>query len=456
MTVAAKDGGGRRSGGRPLIIPAVGTLLALFVLVVLGPAMTNGGPPTGNVVRQAIFTALLLGAVWAAGAFKQPLKLLKLPVLFLATIAWCWISVSWSIVPMISLRRILLTTIVIWTVFLVVEDCGYDRTVKVVMAALFGLLLINYAAVVVSPETAIHHLVPGEDKGLVGDWRGVLPQKNFAGAFCAFTILFFAFSPSRSWRYSLADLKKKIPRELIISLAIRAVTIAAAAFFLFKTESKTSMGMAAMGLLAGAIFIFLPQRARMIAVPFVALSSLAAMLFWAESWRESVGPFSKPTDFTGRVQIWPHLVSYIQDHPLTGTGYGAFWNIGDESPIFEYSKTWVATLASGHNGYLDLAAQVGLPGLLLAVMAAFVVPFYKLLTSSTVSPWRGALLVGMLVFCAGHNMTESGLFERDVIVWVFLLITVALAEIATRPPSAAARTGSRSRSRRKRALPSFD
>ncbi len=179
---------------------------------------------------------------------------------------------------------------------------------------------------------------------------------------------------------------------------------------------------------------------------------MIGMLYWAGTWKEAIGPFAKPTAFTGRVQIWPHLVSYIQDHPLTGTGYGAFWNIGDSSPIYAYSKNWVSTISSGHNGYLDLASQIGLPGLIVAVLAAFVIPLYKLLTSQSLPRWRGALLVSMIVFCAGHNMTESGLFDRDVIVWVFLLITIALTEIATRKRSS---SSSSSRSRRKRSLPSF-
>jgi len=455
MTATANDIPARKSGGRPLFVPAVATLIALFVLVVLGPAMTNDGPPSGNILRQAIFTALLLGTMWAAGVFKKPSKLLSLPIVLMAAVAWCWISVAWSDVPMISLRRVLLTTIIVWIVFLAVEDCGYDRAVKTIMTCLVALLLLNYTAVIVSPGTAIHQLAEAEDKGLIGDWRGVLPQKNFTGEFCAFTILFFTFAPPKLPRKTQSDSKIKITRELIVGVAIRTIVVLAAAFFLFKTESKTSMGMTAMGLLGGAMFLLLSPRARMIAVPFAALAGMGVMLFWADSWVESVGPFAKPTAFTGRVQIWPHLVSYIQDHPLTGSGYGAFWNIGDESPIFTYSKTWVATIASGHNGYLDLAAQVGIPGLILAVAAAFVMPLYKLLTSQSVSRWRGALLIGMIIFCVGHNMTESGLFDRDVIVWVFILITLALTEVATgkRSPSS---SKSRSRSRRKRALPSFD
>lgn len=31
----------------------------------------------------------------------------------------------------------------------------------------------------------------------------------------------------------------------------------------------------------------------------------------------------------------------------------------------------------------------------------------------------------MLIFCIGHNVTESSLFARDTMVGVFLLLTVA-------------------------------
>lgn len=429
--------------------------MALFVLTVLGPAMTDGGPPSGNILRQVIYTGLLIGTMWMVGVFRKPSKLLVVPISILAAVAWCWISVSWSLAPAISARRVMLTTMIIWLVFLTVEECGYDRTVKALMIALFALLVLNYAAVIISPHTAIHQAAETEDVGLIGDWRGVLPQKNFTGEFCAFTILFFAFFQRRPSRKNADTPQKKWPTDRIVNYGMRAAVIAASGFFLIMSESKTSIGMAAMALAGGAIYLLLPAKTRMIVVPFAVLAATGAMLYWAGTWIEAVGPFHNPTGFTGRVQIWPHLVAYIQDHPLTGTGYGAFWNIGDESPIYAYSKNWVATVSSGHNGYLEIASQVGIPGLILTVIAAFVMPLYKLLSSTSIAPWRGALLISMIIFCAGHNMTESGLMDRDVIVWVFLLITIALIDIAsgTKKPESASRS---SRKRRKRALPSFD
>ena len=76
---------------------------------------------------------------------------------------------------------------------------------------------------------------------------------------------------------------------------------------------------------------------------------------------------SDPGALSGRAQIWPLLISYSQQHPWTGAGFGSFWQIGDNSPIWELTDGWVAEIAShGHNGYLDLIVTIGYPGMLLA------------------------------------------------------------------------------------------
>jgi O-antigen ligase len=84
--------------------------------------------------------------------------------------------------------------------------------------------------------------------------------------------------------------------------------------------------------------------------------------------------FASPDALTGRVQIWPVLIAYSRDHWMQGSGYGSFWNIGGASPAYEYATGRVSTIASGHNGYLDLLAPIGVPGLLLVSATANVVP----------------------------------------------------------------------------------
>jgi hypothetical protein len=73
-----------------------------------------------------------------------------------------------------------------------------------------------------------------------------------------------------------------------------------------------------------------------------------------------------------------------------------------------------------------MLVQIGLPGLILTIFAFFVSPLFRLLTSSIIARRDGALLLALLLFAAGHNMTESTLLDRDTIVQVFLVLTVAL------------------------------
>jgi len=429
MTNASVSHPGQLSVGRGFFIPATASILVLMVLVLIAPIMTAEGPADGggNTARQIGYGLLFLFTVGAVGAFKRPRRLLAPPISMIIAIGWCWLSLTWALDPSISVRRIILTTLVFWTIFLAVENCGFDRTIKAIMIALTVILIVNYVAILVSPTTAIHQPGESHDSGLVGDWRGVLPQKNFTGAVCALTILIFGFYGQRK------DLFWRLP------------IITAAGFFLAMTESKTSIGMLGLAALVGVLYLASRPQLRLILVPIVAIAGCAAMLYWIGAWDEALGPFSRRDGLTGRVQIWPYLVNYAQDHPFTGAGYGSFWNIGEASPIYAYSKNWVSTLSSGHNGFLDLLVQVGWPGVILAVLATMVIPLWKLLSGENISRARGALLIGIIVFCIGHNMTETSLFERDVIVGVFLIFAVALTNVLYRRSIPARRSSGRGR-----------
>jgi len=427
----------RRTGPRPFLIPAAYILFVLLTLMVVAPTITIGGPMSGagNVFRQITYGILFAATLWAVGVFQQWRKLLIVPMTLMLAIGWCWVSLTWAIDPMISFRRLLLTTMIIWTIFLVIDDCGYDRTIKILMIFLAALLVANYVAIAVSPS-AVHSLADSMDAGLVGDWRGLLPQKNFTGAICALTILIFTFGGQRMW------------------LALRLAIIAATAYYLFRTQSKTSIGMLITALASGAIALRFKPKYRIALIPTLLIGSIVAMLSTMKWWDEMLGPFQRHDALTGRVQIWPHLFNYAKDHPFTGSGYGSFWNIGDNSPVYQYTKNWVSELGNGHNGYLDLLVQVGLPGLILAVIATIIAPAARLLSSGVAGRSQLALLIAMLVFCAGHNFTESSLLERDTIIEVFLMFAIALIGVVTRrsskpvrAPSSERREGSSSRRR---------
>ncbi len=411
--------------GRPVHLGVL--LFALIVLLVMALAGNVWDTNTkasltgaGNPVRQAIYFGCVLLTIWAVRPLDQPKRLLAVPVLIVIALGWCLLSLTWAIEPAIASRRLLLTAIIIWQIFMTTQQLGYARTLGVLRWVMVALLLTNYLAVLMFPETGVQQ--PDEiERQLAGNWRGVLEHKNFAGATCAITILLFVFDAKR------------------IPMAVRAAVIAAAAVFLYFSVSKTSMGLIGFSLAAG--FLFQRYNAQYRAALIVALVVVAIVLaILANIQRDPLAAnFNDANALTGRIQIWWMLTSYAADHWLLGAGYGSFWDIGPNSPVFHYGKGWVTELTVGHNGFLDLLTQIGLPGVVLVVAAVFVEPMWRLLTRQDLAPSHGALLISLLVFEVAHNTTESSMFMRDSIVEVCMMLTIALIGVAPGPVKSSVR-----------------
>jgi O-antigen ligase len=393
-------------------------LIALLVMALAGGVLDAGTKASltgaGNPFRQTVYFGGVLLTIWAIRPLDQPKRLLAVPVMIVIALGWCLVSLTWAIDPAIAARRLLLTAIIIWQIFMATQQLGYARTVGVLRWVMAGLLLANFVTVLLFPEIGIHQ--PGEvEQQLTGNWRGVLEHKNFAGAACAMTILLFVFDAKR------------------IPMAIRAVVIAASVVFLYFSVSKTSMGLIGFSLAAG--FLFQRYNARYRAALIIALFLVALVsAILVNILRDPLAAnLSDANALTGRVQIWWMLTSYASDHWLLGSGYGSFWDIGSNSPVFHYGKGWVTELAAGHNGFLDLLVQIGLPGVILVVVAVFIEPMWRLLTRQDLAPSHGALLISLLLFEIAHNTTETSIFSRDSIVEVCLMLTIALIGVAPGP-----------------------
>lgn len=405
-----------RTLGRFATLPHSIAIVGVVVLALFGPMMAAGGASgDGNASRQILYLLALALAVVGALPWQRPTRLLVLPGSLVLALAWCWLSLSWSIDVGVSLRRLVLTTMLIWTIFLSVDGLGYARTIVLVRGVLLVVLVLNLLTVALLPRIGIHQAYDVHDPGLIGAWCGILGHKNFAGAVAAVTILILL--------YGSRDLS---PRVRLGALVLASV-------FLLGTLAKTSMGIALLSIVVGWLVRGYNRAYRVFLLP-VGMAVIAVGLLTIDTGLDTVGrTLWDPTAFTGRTEIWLPLLSYVRDHPLTGAGFGAVWNIGNaREPIVQYATGWVTVQTSAHNGFLDLAAQVGIPGLMLGVMALFVAPMIRLIGARTFSGERAGLLAAMLVFAFGHNFTESSLFERDIIVHVFLILTIALVHRAAK------------------------
>jgi O-antigen ligase len=281
----------------------------------------------GDMARQFCYSLLFLIALFATQPVQYPKRLFTFPVSIFIAILYCWFTLTWSVVPSVGARRLTLTTIILFTIFRSVREIGYDRTLLLMRMVLVITLVLNYVAIVVTPA-AVHHFAEIGDPNLIGNWRGVLPQKNFAGAICAFTILIFVFDAKR------------------IPALFRLAVILATAYFLYRTSSKTSMGILVVAIAAGSLRLLYRPAYRAFMLPALALIAVGVTLYVNMNWDALVAPLNSQDALTGRVQIWPPLLNYANDHWLTGAGYGSFWNIGPYSPIYEYGRAAITAIST--------------------------------------------------------------------------------------------------------------
>jgi O-antigen ligase len=413
--------------GRLYPPPNIGLLVLCFAtlltMTLLGPLLVYSEAPLageGNPVRQAVYGLVLLGAIIGVGPADWR-RVVDLPVLVYLALAWCWISIAWSIDPGITLRRMALTTLIIWAAFIMIRQLGYERSVAMIAIALSIVLVANYVAVFLFPDFGVHQANGRYDNDLIGDWRGIMQHKNFAGATSALVIPFMVFATPR------------------VPVVVRGAVIAAALVFLYFSQSKTSIGLVGAAVLCGLAYLRYSARTRALIIPAALLASVAAILVY-NTYKD---PFAlllrDPTAFTGRTVIWQMLLKYIADHPWLGSGYGAFWNIGPSSPVYNYGVHWITEVTSGHNGFLDIVVQVGIPGLVIILAATMVWPLVRLLLPHDIPKRRGALIISVVIFCIAHNGTESSLFDRDSLVHVFLICAIALIPTALAEAKRAAR-----------------
>ena len=409
-----------RDVSRSLIAELVFVVLLLVMFVGLSPfappneavSVAAAAPAPGDTFRQILFLAIFFPILFAAALARGWGAFRIVPPALLAVLAWCVLSVFWSAVPDITLRRAVLAVIVVIATMASVDLIGAQRAFFLWRVVLAAVLVVNWLSIPLI-ATAVH--LPGDaDPSLVGDWRGLYAQKNTAGAVCAMTAILFLFSRNgrNNW--------------------IGWLVAAAATGFLVMTRSKTSLALFPVALLAGALYRLCWRDAlgRAIfacgALLVLAIAATAAVLNWDALSRV----LSDPAGLTGRAEIWQAVLAYMRDHPLLGAGFGTIAHTGSLSPLHNYtSARWVEAIADSHNGYLQILIATGGIGLVLALIAMVGDPLARFWPIDPAAAGFKALLFALFVFVLLHNFLETDFLESDNSGWFAFLVVLASLKI---------------------------
>jgi O-antigen ligase len=139
----------------------------------------------------------------------------------------------------------------------------------------------------------------------------------------------------------------------------------------------------------------------------------------------------KDMTLTGRTEIWEPVLLSIMKRPLTGYGYCAFWNgMSGESGIIASTVGWVPPHA--HNGFLNVALQVGITGLLVLMAGWFFGIKDAILCLQSGAQRESGWYLTVFVVTLVVNITEPTLLFYGYLAWIMFLVACVGAKLTAR------------------------
>jgi O-antigen ligase len=276
--------------------------------------------------------------------------------------------------------------------------------------AALALLAICYLGILLAPDLSIHLATDPQEPGLAGNWRGAFGHKNQAAAIMVM-VLFLGVYIIRSGLWICG-----------------AAIIALASLFLLYSAGKSSLTLCfAVLLLTSVTSVIRPFwfRAIILLTPLVLLNllSVGTVMFEGLAGVSKLLPFD--STFTGRTDIWAFALQSLHARLLTGYGFASFWGSSAIQNLPE-GKEWAGFAAHSHNGYLDTALGMGLPGLALLILVLVIVPlrnFQKADEGGNNGP-LAMMLLRIWLFGLYLSAMESFFLDRSDPLWFTFLMAV--------------------------------
>jgi len=385
-------------------------------------------PVQGDPVMQGLWlgiyviTFILLFMRW-----KKAVRTVKQNKLLLLLVGLAFISLLWSVSPLVTLRRSL--ALLGSTAFGIYLASSYEwRNLVKMLVIAFGLgAVLSLGFVLLLPSYGVQH-----DIYYSGAWRGIYIHKNTLGSMmtlAAITWLLYFFSDTKGRISSLVFLgismellflsrsKTSLIMFVFLSLPLLAY------YYSIGNRRKILPAVLAILLIGSSAFLLIKQPDMLKAVSGLVSPKNTIALHLPEKLNSAHLPEVDPT-FTGRTVLWQSVWGMIQQRPWLGYGYSAFW-LGWNWPsgLVWGSVQWEPPNA--HNGFLDLWLQLGLLGVVI-----FTVPFLITILKTFILIWKkkgifALFPLSFLLIMLLNNLSETFILLQNNIFWILYVAVYA-------------------------------
>jgi O-antigen ligase len=395
----------------------VATVILFVIFVTLNPFSDLGYNDPSQSGSEAPTYFVLLFLTMAAGLLLYNAGRFTLPSLVtranIVLLAWLLVvGVALSVEPSVSARRFVLAFLTfLLAAMLPPLTRGLRHFTGLVLFTAAVVLILSYLGILLAPHLTIHQ--PGDlvEPELAGKWRGIYGHKNVAAGVMA-VFIYTGWFATR------------------IGLPVAGGAVAIAAFiFLIFSGGKSEL----------ALIFVVPMIAALVArtrsiwlkafiafVPLVMLAFLTIGAVVSTTAQAILRALSIDPTFTGRTDIWKYALTAISEHPWRGHGFEAFWFSEALKHSLEGKTKWLSQVATSHNSYIDVALTIGIPGLVLTLVAFLVQPlrdFHRPLPTAENAAFARFLLL-LWLFALYSGTFEAFFFNRVAPMWFVLALAV--------------------------------
>ena len=328
------------------------------------------------------------------------------------------LSVLWSEIPGVTLRRLIKHLMLMVIVAGVVIGAGSPREILRLAVLVTGLMMVlNFASVLVLPSVAF------DGNGLL---QGLHGHKNQAGIFAMITIsvwLSAARYSSGFWTRSILYCGTLFWFLFLLGTYSRTSILCLFASILFIIPLQYCIKRPTFGVIVATLTLFISLCVIFILV--VLNISFSDVVDFIEGER---------TTLTGRSLVWRIAYNAFLEHQLLGTGFRSLWSTGGLPPVEQYTDLrptpFLLGLTQAHSGYLDILATLGIVGAI--ALSVFLISIIA--TSIRALKWtdKGADVLQLaelsaFIFFASliYNLAQSA-FLTSNILWVLIVLCYLL------------------------------
>ena len=339
------------------------------------------GPLTPILVVASVGAFVLLRWERLFPLFLESWPLLLLPVFACA-------SAAWSEIPGTSIYYAVLFGL---TIIAGIMMGGGTQTRSLVVGMFIAFAIYNITSTFLGRSV-------GWGEGAGDAFAGLAASKNAFGDFTGLAII--------STLAALALFAKE-RRVLPVVACIALLPVMASNLLDTRATSALLATMAAVGCLTLLLVSrSLPLQARtgiLVAALLASLVALVTLDFWLPPLFETLLEVTgKDEGLTGRVDLWAFGQTIMNESPLLGLGYNAFWVHGNPGAEYLWDMMGIGSRSgfSFHNTFIEIRIHNGWVGLVL-FLAIWTYAAIRLLAKVVLTPTIGLITASaMVIFLA--------------------------------------------------------